>query len=110
MWASEHYRVGLLSNGLPGLLSGLRETGALPDVPYASIIYSSEVGVAKPEERIYQLATESAGVPADEILLIDDNRSNLIAAEAHGWHVAIFDGYRADDSVARIRATLEPAS
>jgi FMN phosphatase YigB (HAD superfamily)/DNA-binding Xre family transcriptional regulator len=109
-WASERYRVGLLSNGLPGLLSGLREQQLLPDVPYAAIIDSSEVGLTKPDPKIFDLAQQRAEVPANEILLIDDNRSNLIVAEQHGWHVAMFDGYRADDSAARIRATLEPAS
>ena len=109
-WANEHYRVGLMSNGLPGLLSGLRERHMLPDVPYAAIIDSSEVGLAKPDPKIYDVAQDRAGVPANEILLIDDNRSNLIVAEQQGWHVAVFDGYRADDSAARIRATLEPAA
>jgi FMN phosphatase YigB (HAD superfamily)/DNA-binding Xre family transcriptional regulator len=110
VWASERYRVGLLSNGLPGLLSGLRERQLLPDVSYAAIIDSSEVGLAKPDPKIYELAQTRAGVPAEEILLIDDNRSNLIVAEQQGWHVAMFDGYRSDDSAARIRATLEPAN
>jgi len=109
-WASEQYRVGLLSNGLPGLLSGLREHQLLPDVPYAVIVDSSEVGLTKPDPKIFDLAQQRAGVPANEILLIDDNRSNLIVAEQQGWHVAVFDGYRADDSAARIRATLEPAT
>ena len=109
-WASQQYRVGIMSNGLPGLLSGLREHHLLPDVPYAAIIDSSEIGFAKPDPKIYELAQERAGVPAGEILLIDDNRSNLIVAEQQGWHVAMFDGYRADDSTARIRATLEPAA
>ena len=108
-WTSEQYGVGLLSNGLPGLLSGLRERHLLPDVAYTAVIDSSEVGLTKPDPKIYELAQERAGVPAGEILLIDDNRSNLIVAEQQGWHVAVFDGYRADDSAARIRATLEPA-
>lgn len=108
-WASEHYRVGLLSNGLPGFLQGLRDHGVLPDAPYAAIIDSSEVGVTKPEPKIYEIATEKAGVQADEIMLIDDSRMNLVAAEQAGWHVSIFDGYRADESAARIQASLEPA-
>jgi FMN phosphatase YigB (HAD superfamily) len=108
-WASGQYRVGLLSNGLPGLLNGLRERHLLPEVPYTAIIDSAEVGLTKPDVKIYELAQQRAGVSAEEILLIDDNRSNLIVAEQQGWHVAMFDGYRADDSAARIRATLEPA-
>jgi FMN phosphatase YigB (HAD superfamily) len=110
LWASEHYRVGLLTNSLPGLISGLIETGALPNIPYAAIVDSSELGVTKPHAEIYEIAASRAGVDTHEILLVDDNRSNLIIAEQQGWHVAMFDGYRSDDSVARIKATLEPAA
>lgn len=110
LWANQHYHVGLLTNSLPSLINGLIETGALPDIPYAAIVDSSELGMTKPHPDIYKVATTRTGVEAHEILLVDDNRSNLIVAEKQGWHVAMFDGYRADDSAARIRATLEPAA
>jgi transcriptional regulator with XRE-family HTH domain len=42
-WASQHYKVGLLTNIMPGLLGTLRKTGKLPDLPYDSVIDSSEV-------------------------------------------------------------------
>lgn len=106
IWASEHYRVGLLTNSLPGLIRGLREIGALPDLPYAVVVDSSEIGITKPHAEFFQIATERAGVDPNEILLIDDTRPNLIAAEAAGWHISLFDGYRADESAARIRETL----
>lgn len=106
LWASEHYRVGLLTNSLPGLIRGLREIGALPDLPYTAIVDSSEVGITKPHAEFFQIATERAGVDPGEILLIDDTQPNLIAAEQAGWHISLFDGYRADESAARIRATL----
>ena len=109
LWASQHYRVGLLSNSLPSLIQGLRDQKTLPDVPYTAVIDSSELGVMKPNPEIYAIATECAGVPADEILLIDDTRPNLIAAEQAGWHTALFDGYQAAESVARIKAVLELA-
>lgn len=108
-WAAGMYRVGVLSNTLPGMISGLRERGILPDVPYATIIDSSEVGTGKPEPRIYELAEERAGVPPTELLLIDDNRTNIVAAEQRGWHVALFDGYRPAESIERLRLTLQPA-
>lgn len=108
-WAAEHYNVGILSNTMPGLLHSLRERGALPDLPYKAIVDSSEVGSIKPEPQIFDHATEVAGVPAHEILLIDDNRSNLIAAEQAGWRVLWFDGYRAEESAGHIRDGLQPA-
>jgi FMN phosphatase YigB (HAD superfamily)/DNA-binding XRE family transcriptional regulator len=108
-WASEHYRVGVFSNTLPGLITGLRERGILPDIDYAAIIDSSESGIQKPDTQAYELAREHAGVPAKEILLIDDSRSSVVAAEQLGWHVALFDGYRAEESAERIRTSLELA-
>lgn len=108
-WAAGLYRVGLMTNTMPGLVSGLRERGLLPDVPYASIVDSSEMGIGKPEPKAYELAQERAGVPAEQIMLIDDSRANVVAAEQQGWHVARFDGYRAEESVQRIRMALEPA-
>lgn len=41
-------------------------------------------------------------------MLIDDARTNLMAAEKQGWHVLWFDEYRPERSIARIKAALEP--
>ncbi len=109
-WTAQHYRVGILTNTLPGLVSGLRERHLLPDVPYQAIVDSSELGVGKPEQAIFAIAQDRAGVAANEILLIDDTRSNIVAAEQQGWHVALFDGYRVEESVERLRTNLTPAN
>jgi FMN phosphatase YigB (HAD superfamily)/DNA-binding Xre family transcriptional regulator len=108
-WAAENYRVGLLTNTMPGLVKVMLQKGLLPNVDYEVIIDSSEAGAIKPEAKIYQLAESKAACPAAEILLIDDARTNLMAAEKHGWHVLWFDDYRPDESIARIKDALEPA-
>jgi FMN phosphatase YigB (HAD superfamily) len=109
-WASERYKVGLLTNTMPGLISTMRRDGLLPQISYDAIIDSSEVAAIKPETKIYEIAQERAGVPAAEILLIDDSRVNLMAAEKLDWHVLWFDDARSDESVERARQALEPAS
>jgi putative hydrolase of the HAD superfamily len=106
-WAAEHYRVGLLSNIFPGFIDALLKAGLLPDVPYAAVIDSSEVGAIKPEEQIYRAAQAIADVPGDQILFVDDSRSNLMGAERLGWHVLWFDDFRPEESVNRIRSALE---
>ncbi|HEY8999515.1 MAG TPA: HAD-IA family hydrolase [Candidatus Saccharimonadales bacterium] len=106
-WAAEHYRVGLLSNILPGIIDALRARELLPDVAYDVIIDSSQLGVIKPEAKIYEIATQEAHCSASDILFIDDSRANLMAAEKMGWHVLWFDDYRPDESVDRVRAALE---
>lgn len=106
-WASEHYQIGLLSNIMPGFIEAMCERDLLPALPYASIIDSSEVGAIKPEADIYRIAQEKAGVEPSEILLVDDSRTNLMAASRAGWQTLWFDDYRPDESVGRIREALE---
>lgn len=64
--------------------------------------------MVKPDQAIFALATDSSGVAPSEILLIDDTQANLQAAEQAGWHVLLFDDYRAEESVERARSALEP--
>ena len=106
-WASVHYRVGLLTNIMPGFVDIMLEKGLLPNAGYETIIDSSRVGAIKPEAEIYDIATEKAHCPASEILLVDDSRINLMAAEKKGWHVLWFDDYRPDESVERIKNSLQ---
>jgi FMN phosphatase YigB (HAD superfamily)/DNA-binding XRE family transcriptional regulator len=108
-WASEHYRVGLLTNIMPGLVSSMRKQGILPDISYDLIIDSSEVGAIKPEAHIFEVAQAQAGVEANEIFFIDDDRSNIMAAQRMGWQVMKFDDALPDESAARAREALEPA-
>jgi HAD superfamily hydrolase (TIGR01509 family) len=108
--AAEQYRVGLLTNIMPGFVDVMLEKGLLPTTSYDAIIDSSQVKTIKPEPEIYTLATEKANCPPSEILFVDDSRANLMAAEKQGWHVLWFDDYRPDESVERIRNSLEPAS
>jgi FMN phosphatase YigB (HAD superfamily) len=109
-WAGEHYRIGLLTNIMPGFVDVMIKKGLIPDVHYDAIVDSSAVKAIKPESKIYTIATSQAHCPAGEILLVDDSRVNLMAAEKHGWHVLWFDDYRPDESAARVRGALTPAA
>jgi FMN phosphatase YigB (HAD superfamily)/DNA-binding XRE family transcriptional regulator len=109
-WASEHYRIGLLTNIMPGMLNELLRLGKVPTLPYDAVIDSSLVGAVKPEPQIFKVAAEQAGVPANEILLIDDTQANLVAAEKHDWRVVWFDYARPEESSAHIREVLEQAA
>ena len=92
---------------MPGLNDALINRGMLPKLQYDAVIDSSEVGVIKPEAAIYELAAQRAKAKPNEILLIDDGRANLMAAEKLGWHVLWFDDYHSDESETRIRQILE---
>jgi FMN phosphatase YigB (HAD superfamily)/DNA-binding Xre family transcriptional regulator len=106
-WAAEHYHVGLLSNIMPGFIDAMIANGSIPNVPYAAIIDSSKTGAIKPEQAIYEAAQHYSNVEPEAVLLVDDSRSNLMAAEKMGWKVMWFDDYRISDSIARVRSALE---
>ncbi len=108
-WAADHYRVGLLTNIMPGFIDVMLEKHLLPNLQYDAIVDSSVVKAIKPESKIYDVATDKASCPANEILLVDDSRINLMAAEKQGWHVLWIDSYRPEESVRRIKSALEPA-
>ena len=105
-WASQYYPVGLLTNIMPGLVSGMIQNDILPNIAYSSIIDSSAVGAIKPEINIYEIAQARAGYSGGEILFIDDDRANLMAAEKLGWKALWFDDYRPEESEDRIRESL----
>lgn len=107
-WAASQYQVGLLSNIMPGFIDAMMEKGLLPEADYTTIVDSSVVGAIKPEVKIYEIAAEKAGVEPKEILLVDDSRTNLMAAERMGWRVLWFDDYQPDESAARVKSSLEP--
>jgi FMN phosphatase YigB (HAD superfamily)/DNA-binding XRE family transcriptional regulator len=108
-WASKHYKVGLLTNIMPDFLDEMIARKLLPDVPYSAIIDSSKVGHIKPDREIYEVAQAKAACPSGQILLVDDSRTNVMAAEHLGWHVLWFDDYKPEESVKRIRTALEMA-
>jgi len=51
-----------------------------------TIIYSHEVGVAKPEPAIYELTAARLNVRPDEIVFLEDSAEAVEGARAAGWH------------------------
>lgn len=105
-WVGQNYKLGILSNNFPGVIDELRKKKLVPDVPYEAVVDSSKTGHVKPEPQIYALAAELAAVPADEILLVDNERPNLTSAARAGWKTVRFDEHEPQQSVSRIRETL----
>ena len=108
-WVAENYEVGILTNTMPNLLQPMLDMGLLPAESYDAIVESCEVHALKPEHRMYELAADQAGVAPHEILLIDDDRPNLVAAGKEGWHTMKFHPFQPEESIEAIRAALQPA-
>ena len=106
-WAAEHYKIGLLSNIMPGMIEAMKASGAIPDMAYDAVIDSSVEHTIKPEAKVYEIAEQRAGVDPSEILLVDDTRANLMAADQKGWSVLWFDDYNPAESAKRVREILE---
>lgn len=82
------YRTALISNAW----SDLREFVARQQIADAfdEMIISAEVGIMKPDPRIYRLALERLGVAPQEAVFLDDMMENLDAARALGMHTIHF--------------------
>jgi putative hydrolase of the HAD superfamily len=106
-WVADYYHIGLITNSMPGLLKAMLDKQLLPRLDYDVIIDSSEVGAIKPEAAVYALAAQMSKVNPSEILLVDDDRTNVMAAEKLDWHVLWFDVYHPDEGEERIRQMLE---
>lgn len=76
------YFVGLISNAWPDLRDYIARQG-FADV-FDHMIISGEVGVMKPEARIYQIALEQAGVDSGEAVFVDDLYENIEGCEKVG--------------------------
>jgi putative hydrolase of the HAD superfamily len=79
----------LRTAGLPTcLLSNSWGHDAYPrevfDDMFHAVVISADVGMRKPEERIYRHATELLGLPPAECVFIDDMEANVRGAEAIG--------------------------
>lgn len=68
------------------------------------IIYSHEVGLAKPDPRIFQLTCERLGLPPHETLFVDDHEPNISAAREFGMQALLFDD--TSKALAEIRVLL----
>ncbi len=93
-----HYKTGLISNAWPDSRQYL--VANKMDDAFDALIISAEVGVMKPDPRIYQIALDKLQVLAEEAVFIDDTPPNVEAARAHGMRGIVFkDPSRALDEL-----------
>jgi putative hydrolase of the HAD superfamily len=78
------YHVGLISNAWPDLRDYITEQKF--EDAFDHLVISAEVGVMKPEARIYQIALEQAGVRPDEAVFVDDFYENIEGCRDVGMH------------------------
>lgn len=89
---SKHYNVGIITNGFKE--TQLKKFEKLSMHKYTSqMVISEELGVLKPDPKVFNHATEIAGVPRDEILYVGDSySSDVVGGLNAGWKTAWYTG------------------
>ena len=85
------YKVGLLSNAWSDLRQVMHQRFGF-DGMFDELIISAEVGLAKPDPRIFHLAVERLSVRPGEAVFVDDVLANVEAARGVGIHAIHFQG------------------
>ena len=84
-----HYQTAILSNSFVGARTKEQEKYHFHEIT-DQIIYSHEVGLAKPDKRIYELTCERLNMRPEEIIFVDDAEPNIVAALQYGIHGILF--------------------
>jgi HAD superfamily hydrolase (TIGR01509 family) len=99
-------RTAILSNSSPGAREAERHWRF--ETITDTIVYSHEVGLAKPDPRIYALTQQRLDVAPSEILFLDDVVENCDAADALGWHAIVHR--HTSTSIREMEATISATS
>jgi epoxide hydrolase-like predicted phosphatase len=97
------YRTAILSNAAAG---GRREEDrrygfvSMADV----LVYSYEVGIEKPDRRIYEITCERLGVRPGEVVFLDDLEANVAAARQLGMRSVLFQS--TTQAITKVEACL----
>jgi putative hydrolase of the HAD superfamily len=102
---SDGIKVGLLTNNVKEFGSAWRATFPVDEL-FEVVIDSSEVGMRKPDPRIYLLTCERLAVPPAASVFVDDNRDNVEAARAVGIEAVHF-GEEPIPAISELDAILE---
>ncbi len=81
-------KVGLLTNSVPEFWPVIERT--INTKLFDCIVDSSQVGVRKPDERIYELTARKLGMSTSSCVMIDDLHHNVKGAEKTGMAGILF--------------------
>jgi HAD superfamily hydrolase (TIGR01509 family) len=86
----KHHKTALLSNinrQFIDILFTQQELAELFDV----VVLSSEVGIAKPNELIYEITAMKLGAVPEECVMIDDSEANVAGARQAGMQALLYE-------------------
>ena len=105
------FKLGIVTNSVATTADKLRwfREGGLT-IAWDAIANSVEVGVGKPDPRLYLAALRQSGVEAADALFVGHKESELSGARAVGMHTAAFNadtGVQAEYTIARFADLLD---
>jgi putative hydrolase of the HAD superfamily len=105
------YRLGVISNSDGSIESSMKKFGFTPF--FDCMIDSHVVGVEKPDSRIFELALQKLGLPAERCVYVGDNYDrDVVGARRAGLVPILIDPFEvvAEQDVARIKALSDLAA
>jgi FMN phosphatase YigB (HAD superfamily) len=89
--AGYEVKLACLSNDISEWSTILRRRFAIQEA-FEDWIVSGDVGLRKPDARIYELAARRLGADGASLMFVDDRPPNLDAAVKRGWSTVQFGG------------------
>jgi putative hydrolase of the HAD superfamily len=108
VWAlAAEFRAGgglsaLLSNSGPEVMAKVRADRRIEAV-FDAVVVSCEVGLSKPDPRVYRHCLERLGLEPTQVLFVDDRTENIEGAARVGLRTLHFEG---PDALERLRALV----
>jgi putative hydrolase of the HAD superfamily len=82
------YKLGIISNG--GNANVLGRFTPEQRRLFSTIVFSRDVGFIKPQRDIYHIAAAKLGVPVEDCLFIDDQKSHVAGARGAGMDALLY--------------------
>lgn len=73
---------------------------------FRQILLSGEVGICKPDPRIFGLFLDQTGLRKETLLFIDDSPANIAATQSLGWSALLFTSAKALERELAARSLL----
>ncbi len=109
------YKLSILSNGTPDLLNNLVNSNDLKNI-FEDIFSIEEVGVYKPDEKVYDLPTKKYGVKKEDIVFLSSNTWDVSGGGNYGYNAiwvnrnnTVFDNldYKPKNEVSNLTQLLD---
>ena len=80
-----NYKLAILSNGTPGILNELVVSNGLKDI-FDDIFSVEEVGIFKPDSKVYDLPINKYNIEKNEVLFLSANTWDVSGAGNYGYN------------------------